>query len=375
VSEPATPQTSHANPCGKPPEPCGEFAALRQANLARAKEWNPTGVDTGPGFAGLELAGEVGELCNLVKKAERSRLGLVGGSVSPVLIAQELADVVICADLVGIELGLDIWPIVVRKFNQTSKEKGFRTRLEDRPLTDMLDLAQQQVEALLHFNRVNEAFRCVVERVGLSPDLVETPEFKAGTCAAEDLRRLGIDTESWTIPGDLMPVSVARFKDAGHPATAAGEAAVEIARLQTQINELERELAARGFGHSKWLVMLNASDDEHAPDWRHEFTADDFLDAVIFAFQAAISGKWFAVDFVLEELTPDKNLEQDPAAPPPTVADSATAQPADLTRQWLLALVNTLHRDAVWHRLSDDTKVVCERIIREANAAAAGGGA
>lgn len=130
-----------------------QFDALRQANLARAKEWNPTGADTGPGFAGLELAGEVGELCNLLKKAERARLGLVGGSVSPAAIAEELADVVICADLVGLALGLDLWPIVVAKFNATSEAKGFATRL-----------------------------------------------------------------------GDPIPVSVARFKDAGHPATAAGEA-------------------------------------------------------------------------------------------------------------------------------------------------------
>lgn len=225
MSQPTTPESGRSNPCGKPTEPCGEFAALRQANLARAREWNPDGVATGPGFAGLELAGEVGELCNLLKKAERARLGLVGGSVSPEAIAQELADVVICADLVGIALGLDLWPIVRQKFNATSEEKGFRTRLEDRPLTDMLDFAQQQVEALLHRNRINQAFSSLVERSGLSPDLVETPEFKAGCRADEALRRLGIDTDSWTIPCDLIPISVARFKDAGHPATAAGEVA------------------------------------------------------------------------------------------------------------------------------------------------------
>ncbi len=176
-----------------------QFDALRQANLARAKEWNPTGVDTGPGFAGLELAGEVGELCNLLKKAERARLGLVGGSVSPAAIAEELADVVICADLVGLALGLDVWPIVVAKFNATSEAKGFGTRL-----------------------------------------------------------------------GDPIPVSVARFKDAGHPATAAGEA-------------------------------------------------------------AEATSKAAAVDH---------------------------------TRALLLMLVDALHRDALWHRLSDNTKVVCEHILR-----------
>lgn len=107
-----------------------DFGSLRQANLARAKEWNPTGADTGPGFAGLELAGEVGELCNLIKKAERVRLGLKGGSVAPERIAEELADVVICADLVGIALGIDLSDAVRTKFNATSQEKGFTTQLE-----------------------------------------------------------------------------------------------------------------------------------------------------------------------------------------------------------------------------------------------------
>jgi len=110
-----------------------DFSTLRQANLARAKEWNPTGADTGPGFAGLELAGEVGELCNLLKKAERVRLGLVGGVVDRARLEEELADVVICADLVGIALGIDLSEAVRAKFNRTSEERQFLTRLLPEP--------------------------------------------------------------------------------------------------------------------------------------------------------------------------------------------------------------------------------------------------
>lgn len=46
--------------------------ALHKANVARDKEWNPDhkcDLD----FWGVELAGEVGETCNIIKKIERER--------------------------------------------------------------------------------------------------------------------------------------------------------------------------------------------------------------------------------------------------------------------------------------------------------------
>jgi len=210
-----------------------DFSTLRQANLARAKEWNPTGADTGPGFAGLELAGEVGELCNLLKKAERARLGLVGGSVSPAAIAEELADVVICADLVGLALGLDLWPIVVAKFNATSEAKGFATRLGHigAPATAAaLDLAERKIEALLElvYAYQDAADNAPVEGEHDLESLRKEESIAVrGRHAEECCLSLGIYLDnrfSATRLGDPIPVSVARFKDAGHPATAAGEA-------------------------------------------------------------------------------------------------------------------------------------------------------
>lgn len=55
------------------------------------------------------LAGEVGELCNLVKKEARD-----GTDLTP-QIGEEIADVVITSFLMGTVLGLSLEDIVVRK--------------------------------------------------------------------------------------------------------------------------------------------------------------------------------------------------------------------------------------------------------------------
>jgi hypothetical protein len=52
------------------------FEKLREADQKRAAEWNKD--KTNLSFKGLEMAGECGEACNVLKKLERERLGLVG---------------------------------------------------------------------------------------------------------------------------------------------------------------------------------------------------------------------------------------------------------------------------------------------------------
>jgi NTP pyrophosphatase (non-canonical NTP hydrolase) len=106
--------------------------ALREANQARQQEWNP-GSQTSLSFTSNELAGEVGEACNVVKKLERERLGLRGSRATVGDLAAELADVIICADLLAMQVGVDLGEAVVAKFNATSEKVGLTTRLGDRP--------------------------------------------------------------------------------------------------------------------------------------------------------------------------------------------------------------------------------------------------
>jgi hypothetical protein len=113
------------------------FRDLREANLERVKLWHP-------GFPAGEwtiadwtnaMAGEAGEACNISKKIRRIESGLKGRpdeldrGVLDDLLAEEIADVVIYADLVMAKEGLRLWPNVVAKFNKTSIEHGFPQRL------------------------------------------------------------------------------------------------------------------------------------------------------------------------------------------------------------------------------------------------------
>lgn len=109
-------------------QPTESLALLRKANLERQAEWCP---DQTPdlSFRGNELAGEIGEACNVIKKLERQRLGWRGSRDTIEHLAEELADGIICIDLVACQVGIDLWPAVVAKFNAVSEGRGLSTRL------------------------------------------------------------------------------------------------------------------------------------------------------------------------------------------------------------------------------------------------------
>lgn len=102
---------------------------LRSANAARQAEWGKDDRLTAA-YRGNELAGEVGEACNIIKKLERERLGIRGSRATVEQLAEELADVVICVDLIAMFYGLDLDEAIARKFNATSEKVGLATRLQ-----------------------------------------------------------------------------------------------------------------------------------------------------------------------------------------------------------------------------------------------------
>lgn len=129
---------------------------LRAANIARQAEWDPSDKITLT-YRLNELAGETGEACNVGKKIERERLGIRGSRDTVEHLAEELADVVICADLVAMAEGIDLDAAIERKFNDTSEKVGLRTRLSlaarPAPTDDKLRAA---VEALEPFALASE---------------------------------------------------------------------------------------------------------------------------------------------------------------------------------------------------------------------------
>ena len=101
---------------------------LRKANTTRQAEWDVDNQIT-LAYRGNELAGEVGEACNVIKKLERERMGIRGSRDTAAHLAEELADVVICADLIAMSAGIDLNLAVRQKFNATSQKVGLKTRM------------------------------------------------------------------------------------------------------------------------------------------------------------------------------------------------------------------------------------------------------
>lgn len=87
----------------------GVHTTLREANRARQIEWDTNG-DITLSYAGNELAGEAGELLEAVADY------VYGESNNLEAIRQEIGDVIICCDLIGLRLnlGLEHSPDLVR---------------------------------------------------------------------------------------------------------------------------------------------------------------------------------------------------------------------------------------------------------------------
>ena len=101
-----------------------DFKKLTEANLVRCEEsfhplesWSPTDWATA-------VAGETGEMCNLVKKMRR------GDSIPVEEVGKELADIVIYADLLASRLGLDLSDCIVQKFNEVSDRVNSSVKLD-----------------------------------------------------------------------------------------------------------------------------------------------------------------------------------------------------------------------------------------------------
>ncbi len=129
------------------------LADLHRANAARQDEWCP---DQKPdlSFRGNELAGEIGEACNVIKKLERERHGWAGSRDTVEHLAEELADGIMCIDLTANAAGISgesLMAAVVKKFNAVSEARGFKTMLAAAPVSpaaDSGDVPRRHMRAL-----------------------------------------------------------------------------------------------------------------------------------------------------------------------------------------------------------------------------------
>jgi hypothetical protein len=87
-----------------------EFFSLRDANVARQAEWD-TGGNIDLSYSGNELAGEAGELIS-------ATVDLINGGDDYEALREEIGDVIICCDLIGLRVGRPLitrWPVKPRK--------------------------------------------------------------------------------------------------------------------------------------------------------------------------------------------------------------------------------------------------------------------
>lgn len=107
---------------------CGEclpltFARFHEVNVARSKSDIKHSNDWIPLSWGGALAGEVGELCNYLKKMSR------GDKIPKKALAHEISDIMTYLSLLSDKLDIDMEEAIVEKFNIVSKRWGSKFKL------------------------------------------------------------------------------------------------------------------------------------------------------------------------------------------------------------------------------------------------------
>lgn len=94
------------------------FAGLAHWNARRNDEAFPECEGWSATDWATALSGEVGELCNFIKKLRR------GEPINTIDLAKELADIVTYADHLARFFGINLGEAVRAKFNEVSKRRG-----------------------------------------------------------------------------------------------------------------------------------------------------------------------------------------------------------------------------------------------------------
>jgi NTP pyrophosphatase (non-canonical NTP hydrolase) len=114
------------------------FKELTEQSVRRAARWHPGFPEKHNwtlGDWGNAMAGEAGEACNVIKKIRRVETDMQrrDSEGDPIdlrdKLARELADVIIYADLIAAQCGIDLSNAIRLKFNEVSDQYGFPERL------------------------------------------------------------------------------------------------------------------------------------------------------------------------------------------------------------------------------------------------------
>lgn len=109
------------------------FSYLRHTNQARRDAWHGTDEWVSSDWSN-EMCGEAGEAANIVKKLRRIETGAVRDGLTDRddlinALGLELADVIICVDLLAMYFDIDLADFIIHKFNSVSRKNGFDRHL------------------------------------------------------------------------------------------------------------------------------------------------------------------------------------------------------------------------------------------------------
>jgi len=114
------------------------FAALRRANVARLPLFKDAlgkvvHVADGSDWSDAEwleaVLGELGEYANLKKKIRRGDLDNLPEESRRIMLAKELADVVVYLDILAFRLGIDLGKATADKWDEVSQRVGLDMRI------------------------------------------------------------------------------------------------------------------------------------------------------------------------------------------------------------------------------------------------------
>ncbi len=116
-----------------------DLSAFRPINVQRATEGFKCYDNQPLTYWTTALAGEVGELCNMIKKIQRvERGGVDGGSsytakdITKEMLKEEIGGIAIYLDLLASLLDISLEEAIVDTFNSKSEKYGFKEKLEAR---------------------------------------------------------------------------------------------------------------------------------------------------------------------------------------------------------------------------------------------------
>jgi len=165
---------------------------LRDLGDLRHIEWCgglPTSSDAL--FNSVQLAGEVGELCNVMKKMIREYNNFKGGVPAPAalqMIREEMGDIVISLDLLASSLDIDLEQCITEKFNATSDKYNFETRFEkpsEEPYIGVdLDGTLARYEGWAPLDEIGEPIPKMIGKVKALKALGENIKIITARCAA-----------------------------------------------------------------------------------------------------------------------------------------------------------------------------------------------